>query len=175
MFKLIRRRKKRTKEKRKKWLKRSRPRSEHQKHKKLNEYILTWQPNYYRERIYWEKNLDDFSAWNFHLCPSHYWHCSFLHFVWLRTSINQVMETWNVFDQINSFHYSFSSSSRSNSNSCHGLNIGMTLCKSCSICFGIAQISFEPSPLAHPCNMGTLWHFSSQKLTRLELFPSESK
>ena len=43
MFKLIRRRKKRMKERRKKWLKRSRPRSEHQKHKKLNEYIVTWQ------------------------------------------------------------------------------------------------------------------------------------
>ena len=79
------------------------------------------------------------------------------------------------FDQINSFHYKFSSSSTSNSNSCHGLNIGMTLYKSRSIYFGNAQISFEPSPLAHPCNMGTLWHFSSQKPTRLELLPSESK
>ena len=66
MFKLIRRRKKRMKERRKKWLKRSRPRSEHQKHKKLNEYILTWQPNYNWKRIYGEKSLDDFFSWNIH-------------------------------------------------------------------------------------------------------------
>ena len=44
MFKLIRLRKKRMKERRKKWLKRSRPRSEHQKNKKLNDYIMTRQP-----------------------------------------------------------------------------------------------------------------------------------
>ena len=155
MFKLIRRRKKRTKEKRKKWLKRSRPRSEHQKHKKLNEFILTWQPNYNWKK-YGKKNLDVFFSWNFHIFPSHYWYCPFLLFVWLRTSINQGMETWNVFDWINYFHYSFSSSSISNSNSCHGLNIWMTLCKSGSIYFGIAQISFYPSPLA-PSAIWALW------------------
>ena len=108
MFKLIRRRKKRMKERRKKWLKRSRPRSEHQKHKKLNEYISTWQPNY-NWKAFWGKKLMFFFSWNVHLFPSYYWYCPFLHFVWLRTSINQGMETWNAFDQINSFRYSFSS------------------------------------------------------------------
>ena len=34
--------------------------------KKLNEYIVTWQPNSNWKRIYGEKNLDDFFSWNIH-------------------------------------------------------------------------------------------------------------
>ena len=51
----------------------------------------------------------------------------------------------------------------------------MTLCKSRSSYFGIAQISFDPIPLA-PSAIWALWGtFPPQKPTWLALLPSESK
>ena len=66
--------------------------------------------NYNWKMIYGEKNLDVFSRETFIVFLLIIdIVLSSLHFVWLRPSINQGMETWNAFDQINSFRYSFSS------------------------------------------------------------------